>query len=608
MEKIHEIAGPALLLAGPGTGKTYTLGLRLKYLIEEKEVDPDQITVITFTSDAARNMRSRISDPEKDPLFLPYKKQPTNIITMHSLGFKIIRSYAEKVGLHDTIRLIPSDLEKSILLADAAQLSGHDRSLGQEVSTCRQLGKCQFENQSNCHICETYKGILRKCSSVDYDEQILLAVDLLSKNPEILVEFQLHTQHLLVDEYQDINSAQHELIKLLSRGHQDGLYVVGDDDQSIYSWRGGSPAFIRDFSIDFGVKAQIIALNKSYRCHRNILKGSLSIVENFDGERLQKEPFEYEVPEGPQIRIHNAPSDKKEAKIVRQIVQASLPSQDVLILVPQRQFATAITKELRSHQIGFSTRASIPGVGLPLISRLNDWIENPSDSVAFRRCVESFMDRIDSTIPSRRARKDEMKAKRATAFSLIAELWNNVLAGTSDSLWTSLEKEREEDELLLSLYKSFELLLKEHSDGSNVTDFIANIFSSLSPWREIKSFLAEIVSWVDSIRQSSLEGSDSSVRIMTFQAAKGLEAKVVCVLGLEEGVIPKNDTDLPEQSRLLFVSMTRAINELHLFHARVRSSNVLMRNVFAGGKPNVQVSRFLEAIPREFVDQIYHRT
>jgi len=103
MLAIHEIKGPALLLAGPGTGKTYTLGLRLKYLIENQDIDPDEITVITFTSDAAKNMRSRISDPEKKELFLPYKKQPTNIITMHSLGFKIIRAYPEKVFLVPTI-------------------------------------------------------------------------------------------------------------------------------------------------------------------------------------------------------------------------------------------------------------------------------------------------------------------------------------------------------------------------------------------------------------------------------------------------------------------------------------------------------------------------
>ena len=271
MKKIHEIEGPALLLAGPGTGKTYTLGLRLKYLVEEKKVSPDNITVITFTSEAAKNMRIRISDPEKEALYLPYTKQPSNIITMHSLGFKIIRAYPDKVELQDPIKVIPGDLEKSIILGDAAQIAVHPRALGFEVSSCRQIGDCQRSESPKCAVCDVYKAILRRCSFLDYDEQILLAVELLESDSGILKEYQNRTQHLLVDEYQDINNAQYKLIKLLSNGQEDGLFVVGDDDQSIYSWRGGSPKYIREFDKDFQSNAKVIPLNKSYRCHKNML-------------------------------------------------------------------------------------------------------------------------------------------------------------------------------------------------------------------------------------------------------------------------------------------------------------------------------------------------
>ncbi|MBU4186225.1 MAG: ATP-dependent helicase [Proteobacteria bacterium] len=601
MESKHKIQGPALLLAGPGTGKTYTLGLRLKYLIVEMDVPPDSITVITFTAEAAKNMRSRISDPEKEALFLPYTRQPSNILTMHSLGFKIIRSYPDKVNLQESIRLIPGDLEKSILLGDAAQLSGHGRSLGQEVATCRQFGDCQPVDEPKCQVCEIYKHILRKCSSLDYDEQILLAVELLEKHPKIRNEYQQFTRHLLVDEYQDINSAQFKLIQLLSEGQEDGLFVVGDDDQSIYSWRGGSPKFIREFA------SKVIPLNKSYRCHSNILEGSLKVVETFDSDRLQKNPFEYMVEDGPKIKVHNAPSDKKEAIIVRSIVQSALPSQDVLILVPQRQFAESVAEELRSNQIGFTTRANVPGIGLPLISRLNDWLTNPSDSVAFRRCLESFMERIDSPVPTKRARKAERIQEREGAFSQIASLWKKVLSGEVDSLWSSLEQVHEDHDLYTPLWEAFSLLLQQYRENGDIREFSTSLATTLSPWRGIKPFLGEVTAWVDSIRYSGMEGADASVRIMTFQGAKGLEAKVVCVLGLEEGIIPRGESDIPEQSRLLFVSMSRSINELHLFHARVRSSQVLMRNAFAGGKPSVEPSRFIEAIPDEYSEKVYHR-
>jgi len=607
MPKIHELNGPILLLAGPGTGKTFTLALRLKYLIDEMSVDPNEITVITFTSDAAKNMRARISNPDSDEVYLPYTKQPSNIITMHSLGFKIIRSHPEKIGLQENTKLIPGDLEKHILLGDAAQISGEDRITGEDTAICRQLGHCEPEESPKCKVCSTYKSILRKCSSVDYDEQILLAVEILRDNPDIHADVLHNTKHLLVDEYQDINWAQHQLIQLLCSGNEKGLFVVGDDDQSIYSWRGGSPAFIRDFRGDYGKEANVIPLNKSWRCHPNILEGSLNVVAKHDVDRLPKEKFEYHINEGPTIKVHNAPSDKKEAKIVRAIVQSALPSQDVLILVPQRQFADAISAELRLHQIGFSTRTPIPGVGLPLLSRLKDWVDNPLDSVALRRCIESYLDRIGSPVPTKRVRKADKKQERQEAFLLIANLWNMVLEGKSDSLWTSLNAQKDDKEIYSSLYDSLTLLLNQYSGKHDITEFITNISKSLSPWRNISPFLDEVVSWVDAIRQVSFEGSDSPVRIMTFQGAKGLEAQVVCVLGLEEGVIPRTEDDVPEQSRLLFVTMTRAINELHLFHARVRSSNLLFRNAFAGGRPDVKMSRFIEDIPPKNKESIYHR-
>jgi superfamily I DNA/RNA helicase len=346
-DELHTLEGPTLLLAGPGTGKTYQLAKRIKYLIEKENVPSDSITVITFTSAAAKNMRDRISDESKQELYIPYKLQPKLICTMHSYGYRIIRECYAELGSKDVLRVVNDDALRSILMGDAAQLAGYSRERGKKAADCRMFGDCKPADDYKCHICNVYKKILKSCSALDYDEQILLACKILKEKPDLLHKYKASTKHLLVDEYQDINAAQYTLIRLLSQTNMAGLFVVGDDDQSIYSWRGGSPKYIRQFEEDFGRNAKVISLNKSFRCHKHILEGALSIVEEYDHERLPKDSFDYKVKDGPKIKIHNAPSDEKEAKEVRKIVENSLPSQDVLVLFPNRQFSFAIINELR---------------------------------------------------------------------------------------------------------------------------------------------------------------------------------------------------------------------------------------------------------------------
>lgn len=609
-DDLHTVPGPTLLLAGPGTGKTYRLGKRIKYLIQEHEVSPDEITVITFTAGAARNMRERISDEARQELYLPYSSQPKSICTIHSLGYKVLRENAGTLGLKEPIRIVTDDYLRSILMGDAAQLAGFPRAAGEEVAHCRQFGDCKPGEDQKCRICETYKQVLRCCSAVDYDEQILLACRFLKDNPEARAKYRAQTRHLLVDEYQDINMAQFELISLLSEGQRDGLFVVGDDDQSIYSWRGSSPEFIRRFREDFGVEATVVPLLKSFRCHRHVLEGALKLVEQFDPRRLPKEDFEYKVENGPTIKIHNAPSDQKEAREVRRIIERVLPSQNVLILVPNRQFSAAITEELRLAQIPFSAPVHLPGAGLPLISTLSFWLGNPSDSLSFRRCLEAYLESPASDVPSRRVRKKETKEQREAAFGRIAELWRDVILGNADSLWASLDAKRNDDGLYSSARSAFGEFLALHGARNEIAAFSAQVASNLAPWRKIPEFLKELSSWVD--LASSHGGSFaqvSDVRLMTFQGAKGLEANVVCAVGLEEGTLPKQSDgdDLAEQSRLLFVSMTRAINELHLFHARKRSGGVVFRNIYSKGEPpDIRRSRFIDAIPSEHTERVFH--
>ena len=190
--------GPLLLLAGPGTGKTYQLARRIKFLVEDKGVDPQTISVITFTAAAAENMRARISDPRRPDTFVESRLQPESICTMHSFGYRIIRENAGLLGLPAGLSVVQSDQTKAILMGDAAQLAGFKRSHAKEAIKCRQRGDCIPIGSREYRICDKYCSILRVCNAIDYDDQIILACRLLKERANIAVTYRTKATHLLV--------------------------------------------------------------------------------------------------------------------------------------------------------------------------------------------------------------------------------------------------------------------------------------------------------------------------------------------------------------------------------------------------------------------------
>lgn len=606
-DDIHKTRGPVLLLAGPGTGKTYRLGKRIKYLIDEKGASPEEITVITFTAAAAKNMRDQISDETRPELYIDPRQQPKRICTMHSLGFRILQDDLARLKFSCETVVTP-ELQR-LLCEDAAQLIGLTRSQAEETTTCRRLGNCEHAEQDKCAICREYKRLLRACSAIDYDDQILLTCSVLRRHPDLLEKNQTQCRHLLVDEYQDINGAQFDLIRLLSQRHSDGLFVVGDDDQSIYSWRGGSPEFIRRFKEDFGNTAKVKALDESFRCHQHILEGATCVISNFDNGRIKKGPFTYNVKKGPRIQVHSAASDKKEAMIVRSIIESALPSRDVLVLVPHRGFAAAVCKTLLQARIPFTAPPSMPGEGLPTIATLGRWLRNPNDGLCLRLCLQAFLDN-NPAVPSPRVRIPKKKQEREILFREISELWKQVLSKQATDLWASLVQAKNETRLLKDAHEVFSNLLALLPD-EKVSAFISSIIDALGVWKTPTAILDETNAWVTLFEQASPQGQGTSVRIMTLQGAKGLEARVVCVLGLEEGTLPRDDGDpgrLAEESRLFYVSATRAIDELHLFHARKRSSSIVFRNLYKeAGAPDLAPSRFIACIGKAHKEDRFHR-
>jgi len=342
-----------------------------------------------------------------------------------------------------------------------------------------------------------------------------------------------------------------------------------------------------------------------------VLEGSIAIVEKYDKSRLQKGPFEYIKKEGPKIQIHSVASDKKEANAIRKIAEKALPSRRVLILVPYRGFVPAIASELRKAGIAFASPPTIPGEGLPVIAMLFQWVSNPNDNIALRICLEHFMNNPSSGIPTSRSRTTAKKEARNTAFEVLSKLWQPVLSGRQPSLWEALLSLKKEEKII-SLVKEALKRILEFAKGDDPGHLAQQAIAFLRPWSKSLHFLKEVDAWVSALTEQVNDTQSGNVRIMTLQGAKGLEADVVCVVGMEEGTLPRHSSlgeQLAEDARLFYVSATRAVEELHIFHARKRSSAVLFRQIYRKGRPpDLKPSRFLVDLGKAHSGKTFHPT
>lgn len=596
--------GPILVLGSAGTGKTHTLALRINDLIKNKRVDPNEITVITFTNEAAMNMKDRISDSEKLDVYLCPEKQPRLICTMHSLGLRIIAENFSEVGLREDFRIVTSNILKQILLGDSSQLIDFQRDKSKETEICRRNGYCVVApEEPKCKICSKYKELLLACNALDYDDQIVLACKLLIKNQRILNIYKKKTKHLLVDEYQDINHAQFEFIKLLAKGQEEGLFCVGDDDQSIYGFRGGSPHFIRNFEKDFN-DAKVRSLRVCHRCPPSIFKGALEVVKEFNPKRLPK-PIPTFKKSDRKVIFYDVPSQNKEAQMIAKIVKDALPSKGVLILIPHRGFAGPIKKALRYWRINFRCKTDVDGSGINLLDILRIWREDKSDNFALRRCIQAIADSGKFNIPPAGVRRPERKREREAVLREISGCWDNVIK-KGICYFESLKESAKKDEVIREIVEALDAICNFSKDDTG--DFLKLVIDLLKPWVDMNGALVEISKFLEEIKSQDIGGS-GIVRILTIQQAKGLGEDVVIIVGLDEMVFPrKNISQAEEQeaSRLFYVSMTRARAELYLFHARTREAAITFLTPPGGQGYNIlKKSPFIDHIPAQFIDKKY---
>jgi ATP-dependent DNA helicase Rep len=586
-----EIAGPILLLAGPGTGKTYQLARRIQSLVDTHGVGPDEITVITFTREAAKGMRSKLNTRGKAEYVEP-GKQPKRILTMHSLGHGIIEENATAIGLKPGVQVVSDPVLKRALMRDAALIAGLSESESEIALKDKETANSSASSDS-VKVQAEYAKLLRACNAVDYDDQIALACNILSNNQPVLDAYKARTKHLLVDEYQDINEDQHRLISLLTEGQREGLFAGGDDDQSIYGFRGGDPKFIRRFATDYP-GAKVLQLQVSRRCLKNILDCAIALVVKYDSERSPKAPPTYELTEPGLVKIWNCPSEGREGKLIGKAIYsktASGEAENFFVLVPSRNYLKPIAQGLTAagvdHEIGASGDASEEWSNLVT---LRNWLQQPTNLLT-RHAIELVLCAGTTKMPGRRVKIEAKKAARHEYCQDVAGLWSPVLSA-GQTLLESLADGAKTSTRLGEIDKLVEGIRTSHA-ADDLPAFLNSVRQAVKVFDSIDDFY-RCLNALEAKPTSG--GTKAAVRILTLQGSKGLEADCVFIVGLEDNSIPRDATDAAataEEARLLFVAMTRAKKELHLLHARTRTGAATFRPNSRQLGPSV----FIQSLP-----------
>ncbi len=596
-EIVNNFSTPTFVLAGPGTGKTYLLADRITRLLRNG-VNKEKITVLTYTTDANQNMKETLTD-QTGHFKLNFHELP-NISTMHSLALTIVQEDPHSVNLLKTdLQVQGNEKIKRLIYRDAALILGLTEESSEEARECKQYGDCnQNPDRERCGICIKYWEIMSKCNRVDFDDQILFACKILEKSPTILKKYQLQAEHLLIDEYQDINTAQFRLIELLSRGKRKGLFVVGDDAQSIYAFRGGDPKFILRFQEDF-LGSEIGKLNISRRCHENIMNDAFKVLEKYYTDWYGRPNIQFSVECGDQPYIYHVPSEITEARIVANIAKSAIQEKkDVLILAPKKGFFPLIIKELSKRCLYSDCQVSFLPKRIEIANRFLAWVEGPSNNFLTRLVIEDLINIGLAKVPG--ANKKKLKSekslyKRIEEETEIAKIWE--LVNKDSNFFNVVQQLEKANTTIVKIRDGLNSLLTAYSDhGEDPGEFAKQLSFVSGIWSDplkLSQDICDVVRLLD----SQIPVITGTVQLRTMRKAKGLQATVVIIVGLENDIIPDPDSnsDVVEQARLFYVSMTRAKESLYLFHSYRRPRGISYGPEWS----DKQRSEFLDVLGRK---------
>ncbi|MDF7637038.1 DNA helicase PcrA [Leuconostocaceae bacterium ESL0958] len=634
-EAVRTTEGPLLIMAGAGSGKTRVLTHRVAHLIEDEQVFPWRILAITFTNKAAREMRERIGR-----LVDPEVAQQVWVSTFHALAVRILRRDGEAIGLNKNFTILDGSAQKTLMKRVLSDLNldsnqydprtvlGTISNAKNDLLTAKDFAKTasNFYEEQVAEAYRNYQLALRQAQSVDFDDLIMLTIELFEQVPAVLERYQKQFAYLHVDEYQDTNDAQYKIVNLLAQGSRN-LAVVGDADQSIYGWRGANMQNILNFEKDWP-DAKSVFLEQNYRSTQVILDAANDVI-NHNNERVKKQLWT-DNKAGDKIRYYRAQSAQDEADYVLGQIQKSVredqaPLSDFAILYRTNAQSRAMEEALVRAQVPYTIvgghkfydRKEI----LDIMAYLS-LVANPADNAALERIINVPKRAIGQTTLDRLFTfASKMSLPMLAAIDSI-ELATDIRPAAVSKLLSFAEmmKNFRQQAEFLSVSELTDLILdqtdyrqelKRKGDVESQSR-LENLDEFLSVTKEfddqyddqaeeavdpLTDFLGSTALMAD---LDNVGEDDGQVTLMTLHAAKGLEFKTVFLIGLEEGLFPlgraaQDEDQLEEERRLAYVGITRAERQLYL-------TNAFSRLLYGKTQANPP-SRFIDEIDPKRLDQ-----
>ena len=628
-EAVLHTEGPLLLLAGAGSGKTRVLTHRVAYLIDEMGVNPWNILAITFTNKAAQEMRERVDK------IAGFGADQVWVATFHATCMRILRRHIDRLGYDTNFTIYDTDDQKTVIKQVCKRLNidtkmYKERTLLSEISSAKDelVDVREFEVKSvgdyrksvTARVYREYQETLKKSNALDFDDIIVKTVELFRNCPEVLHNYQERFKYIMVDEYQDTNTAQFELIRLLADGYRN-LCVVGDDDQSIYKFRGANIRNILDYEKIYP-DAKVIKLEQNYRSTQNILDAANSVIRNNRGRK--EKALWTEKGAGNRIHFRQFDNAYEEAEYIADDIEDKVKKDGIAYADCAVLYRTNAQSRLLEE------RMVVEGIPYHVVGGVNFYarqeirdilaylktIDNGRDEVALRRIINVPKRSIGAASLEKVA--DYAQMKDITLFDALCEADQIKGLGRAESkikgfvnlirvLRSGLSSYTLPD-LIKALLENIEYAeyLKDQDEESaedrlgNVDELItkAAAYEETHDEPNLSEFLEEIMLVADI---DNVEDGDNRVLLMTLHSAKGLEFPVVYLAGMEDGLFPSFMTiasddpmEIEEERRLAYVGITRAKEDLTLTCAKSR--------MLRGETQYNPVSRFVREIPKELMD------
>lgn len=616
-EAVVNTDGPMLILAGAGSGKTKVLTTKVAYLIEEKNIDPNNILAITFTNKAAKEMKERIFKLEGNSAFY------IQISTFHSFGLKILKENCELLGYEKNFTILDSDDSLSIIKKIMKELNidankYNPKAIKNVISNNKNeiIDPEKYSLYVNTDFDEIALEVYRKYekslkinNAVDFDDLLILPLKLFNNNPGVLQKYQEKYKYVFIDEYQDTNEPQYILSKMISAKYKN-ITVVGDADQAIFTWRGANYKNILNFEKDYK-DAKVVLLEENYRSTKTILNAANNVIKN---NKVRKEKNLWtQNEEGSKITYYKAFDEKDESNYVvneiKKLIEKGVNPKDICVLYRANAQSRTVEEAFLTSNISYNIVGSYAFYNRKEIKDLIAYLKliyNNKDDVSFLRVIN---------YPKRGIGNKAIENLAIKSNVLDKSLYEVIDSGKELEFKNMIEEIKKE-ESHLTLTKLIDMVLDKSGMKKSLEDEksieadirLENLeeFKSIAKAMEINEGIVSLEELLDKLALVSdvseqKNDNEDKVTLMTMHAVKGLEYDYVFVVGVEEGLFPHSNSlesndELEEERRLCYVAITRAKKKLYLINARSR--------ILYGKVSSNVPSRFINEISDEYIETI----